>query len=57
MFKQINNLAGDEIYMLISLMIFVAFFVLATIALFKMPKTHINYMSDIPLDGEEPKQV
>lgn len=57
MFKQINNLAGDEIYMLISLIIFVAFFVLATIALFKMPKKHINYMSDIPLDGEEAKQV
>lgn len=57
MFKQINNLAGDEIYMLISLMIFVIFFIAATIALFRMPKTHINYMSDIPLENEDNQKV
>lgn len=54
MFKQfINTLQGDEIYMLISLMIFFLFFISATIALIKMKKTYTNYMSNIPLNEEE----
>lgn len=52
MFKQLSNLAGDEIYLLVSLLIFVAFFIGATIVLFRMKKTHINYMSQIPLESE-----
>lgn len=52
MFKQINNLAGDEIYLLISLLIFVAFFIGATIMLFKMKKTHTAYMSELPIESE-----
>ncbi len=54
MFKQfINTLKGDEIYMLISLMIFFLFFIAATVALIKMKKKHIDYMSHIPLAEEE----
>lgn len=54
MFKQfINTLYGDEVYMLISLMIFVLFFVVATIALIRMKKNHLNYMSNIPLREDE----
>jgi len=53
MFKQfINTLQGDEVFMLISLMIFFLFFIGATVALIKMKKKHIDYMSHIPF--EEP---
>lgn len=53
MFKQfINTLQGDEIYMLLSLFIFFAFFIGATVVLFKMKKSHLEYMSDIPLGQE-----
>nr|WP_294895239.1 hypothetical protein [uncultured Pedobacter sp.] len=51
MFKQfINTLHGDEVFMLISLLIFVLFFVVATVALIKMKKNHIDYMSNIPFE-------
>lgn len=50
MFKQfIQSLHGDEVYMLLSLMIFFLFFITATIALIRMKKSHVDYMSDIPL--------
>lgn len=51
MFKQfINTLQGDESFMLASLLIFLLFFIGATIALIKMKKNHIDYMSNIPLE-------
>lgn len=53
MFKQfIHSLQGDEIYMLLSLFIFLAFFIGATIAMLRMKKSHLEYMSDIPLNQE-----
>ncbi|WP_198342318.1 hypothetical protein [Pedobacter psychrophilus] len=53
MFKQfVHSLQGDEIYMLLSLSIFFAFFIGATIAMFRMKKSHLEYMSDIPLNEE-----
>lgn len=52
MFKQISNLAGDEVYLLISLLIFVAFFIGATIMLLRMKKTHTKYMSGLPMENE-----
>mgnify|MGYP003297141568 CR=1 FL=1 len=53
MFKQfVNNLHGDEVYMLLSLLIFFAFFIGATIALIRMKKSHISYMEKIPLESE-----
>lgn len=49
MFKQfISDLNGKEIYMLFSLFIFLVFFIVATIALIRMKKSHVDYMSDIP---------
>lgn len=58
MFKQfINTLQGDEVYMLISLMIFFLFFIGATIALIKMKKNYTDYMSNIPLEDEIEKKV
>lgn len=53
MFKQfIHSLRGDEVYMLLSLFIFLAFFIGATIAMLRMKKSHLEYMSDIPLNQE-----
>ncbi|WP_169303332.1 hypothetical protein [Pedobacter cryophilus] len=53
MFKQfINNLNGNEVYMLFSLLIFFVFFIVATVVLIRMKKTHVNYMSSIPLNTE-----
>lgn len=51
MFKQINNLEGNEVYMLLSLFIFFAFFIGATIFMLRMKKNHISYMSNIPLEN------
>lgn len=53
MFKQITNLQGDEIYLIISLWIFLVFFVSVGVMLFFMKKDYINYMKDIPLDESE----
>ena len=58
MFKQfINTLNGNENYMLLSLFIFFAFFVVATVYLFRIKKTHIHYMSDLPLHSETPDKI
>ena len=53
MFKQITNLQGDEIYLIISLWIFIVFFVAVGCMLFFMKKDHIQYMKEIPFDGSE----
>lgn len=54
MWKQITNLNGDEIYLIISLWIFFVFFVVVAIMLFTMKKDFVRYMERIPLeDGED----
>ncbi len=53
MFKQITDLSGNEWYLIISLWIFLVFFVIVGILLFRMRKEHIDYMKDIPLDESE----
>lgn len=50
MFKQITDLSGNEWYLIISLWIFLVFFIIVGILLFRMRKAHIDYMKDIPLD-------
>ena len=51
MFDQfVHNIDGKEAYLLFSLWVFLAFFVLVTILLIRMRKQHVNYMSDIPLN-------
>lgn len=54
MFKQITNLQGDEIYLIVSLWIFIIFFVAVGFMLFFMKKEHIQYMKKMPFD--EPEQ-
>lgn len=57
MFKQITNLHGDELYLIISLWIFIVFFVVVGLMLFFMKKDHIKYMKDIPFDDDMDKQT
>lgn len=61
MFKQITNLDGNEWYLIASLWIFLIFFIVVGIMLFRMRKDYVEYMGNIPLedsDGEnqEPKE-
>lgn len=53
MFKQITNLAGNEIYLIISLWIFLVFFIIVGILLFTMKKEYTEYMLNIPLEEDE----
>jgi predicted PurR-regulated permease PerM len=43
MFKQITNLHGDELYLIISLWIFIVFFVIVGMMLFFMKKDHVRW--------------
>ncbi len=53
MFKQITDLSGNEWYLITSLWVFLVFFVIVGILLFRMRKEHVDYMKDIPLDDVE----
>lgn len=53
MFKQITDLSGNEWYLITSLWIFLVFFVIVGLLLFRMRKEHIDYMKDIPLDDSD----
>jgi hypothetical protein len=53
MFKQITNLQGDEIYLIVSLWIFIIFFISVGIMLFLMKKDYVQYMKEIPLEDSE----
>jgi hypothetical protein len=50
MFKQITNLDGSEIYLISSLLLFMVFFVVVGIYLFKISKSHVQMMSNLPID-------
>jgi len=54
MFKQfIDKIAGDEIYLIISLLIFFIFFIGMALLLIKMNKKHITYMRNLPLNDDK----
>lgn len=57
MFKQITNLQGDELYLIISLWVFIVFFAVVALMLFLMKKDHIKYMKDIPFDDDMDSQT
>ncbi|MES2872853.1 MAG: hypothetical protein V4708_03955 [Bacteroidota bacterium] len=53
MFKQfIQNFADSRIYLISSLWLFLIFFILVAIMLFRMNKKHIEYMSKLPLEDK-----
>ena len=56
MFKQIKDLAGGELYLITSLLIFMLFFILVGIYLITMKKNYISQMSQMPIDEPQSKQ-
>ncbi|QNN44260.1 hypothetical protein [Pedobacter roseus] len=54
MFNQIKDLAGGEIYLITSLLMFMVFFVIVGVYLLKLNKKHIEVMSEIPLQENQP---
>lgn len=56
MFNQIKNLDGGEIYLISSLLMFMAFFLIVGIYLIKLNKKHIEIMSEIPFQDNQPKE-
>ncbi len=57
MFKQfLGHAQGTQVYLLASLGIFLLFFIVVTILMFRLRKQHIVYMSDMPLADAEPDQ-
>ena len=53
MFKQINNLAGGEFYLITSLFIFLVFFIVVTIFIINLSKSHISMMSNLPIEDQQ----
>ncbi|RCH55441.1 hypothetical protein DJ568_05980 [Mucilaginibacter hurinus] len=50
MFKQfIKDINGDQVYLIISLAMFMMFFLTVAFLLIRIKKNHTNYMSDLPL--------
>jgi len=49
MFNQIKNLAGGELYLISSLIMFMVFFIIVAVYLLKLNKGHIQTMSELPI--------
>jgi hypothetical protein len=50
--QYLDNLTGGQIYLISSLGIFFVFFIVVTILMLRLKKTHVNYMSDLPLEDD-----
>lgn len=50
MFKQINDLAGGEYYLITSLLIFMVFFIIVGVYLIKLNKNYVDQMSQMPIN-------
>lgn len=58
MYKEIlQSIEGVEIYPIISLIVFILFFIVVTIRLIKMDKNFINKMKQLPLNNEENNKI
>ncbi|MCA2004696.1 MAG: cbb3-type cytochrome c oxidase subunit 3 [Ignavibacterium sp.] len=54
MYKEIlQSIEGVEIYPIISLIVFVLFFIVVTVWLIRMDKNYINEMKQLPLNNED----
>ncbi|MFD0764354.1 hypothetical protein ACFQZI_05790 [Mucilaginibacter lutimaris] len=54
MFKQFTeNINGHQVYLLSSLGIFLVFFIVVAIILFRLGKKHVDHMSALPLSDNE----
>lgn len=57
MYKEVlRSIEHIEIYPIISLFIFVLFFLGVFFWVFKMPEDHIDYMKSMPFEDEKPKK-
>lgn len=54
--NQLEQIAGVEIYPIISMLIFFTFFVLVTYMVMKTDKKEIDELSNMPLDGNNDLQ-
>ena len=57
MFKQITDLSGNEWYLIVSLWIFLVFFIAVGVYLFRMRKDYVDYMKDMPMDDEQQEHI
>ncbi|RYY70510.1 MAG: hypothetical protein EOO13_06340 [Chitinophagaceae bacterium] len=55
MFKQIKDLAGGEMYLIASLLIFMVFFILVGVYLLKLNKSHVAVMRNMPIEDQQTK--
>jgi hypothetical protein len=53
MFNQLKNLAGDEYYLIGSLLVFMLFFLIVGVYLLKLNKQHIQMMSELPIKDQK----
>lgn len=52
MFNQIKDLAGGEFYLITSLLMFMVFFIIVGLYILKLSKTHISFMSNMPIEDQ-----
>lgn len=58
MYKEIlQSIEGVEIYPIISLIVFVLFFIVVTIRLIRMDKNYINEMKQLPLNKDDNNKI
>lgn len=55
MFNQIKDLAGGELYLISSLIMFMVFFIIVGVYLLKLNKRHIETMSELPITENQPQ--
>lgn len=55
MFNQIKDLAGGELYLISSLIMFMVFFIIVGVYLLKLNKAHIETMSELPINESQPQ--
>lgn len=58
MYKEIlQSIEGVEIYPIISLIVFVVYFIVITIRLIRMDKNYINEMKQLPLTKDDNNKI
>lgn len=55
MFKQLTDLSGNEWYLIVSLWIFLVFFITVGVMLLRMPKEEVDYMKGLPVEEADNK--
>ena len=52
MSELLGNVTGADIYLIVSLIIFIGVFIMATIYMLILPKSHIKTISELPLNDD-----